>query len=188
MAFMQTIDATMTTAMSELVERVRRTVRQELSPEATGAAVGTELAAYLGRDDLLTEAQCEGDADGYRQHVVHVEDDGSFSVVALVWLPGQRTAIHDHVSWCVVGVHDGEETEVRYEVHADGDVRYLTEEETSVNPRHSVCAVTPPGDIHEVRNTGSGRTISVHVYGADIARLGSSIRRTYDFPIGAPSA
>lgn len=39
-----------------------------------------------------------------------------------------------------------------------------------------------PGDIHRVRNAGSGKAISLHVYGADITRLGTSIRRVYEPP------
>jgi hypothetical protein len=38
-----------------------------------------------------------------------------------------------------------------------------------------------------VRNRGTGIAISLHVYGADIARLGSSVRRTYDLPVAAPA-
>src|SRR5690349_2220752 len=83
-------------------------------------AVGRGLAPDLGAADLLTPEQREGDPDHYRQHILHAEPDGSFSIVALVWLPGQRTAIHDHVSWCVTGVHEGEEHERRYRLVPDG--------------------------------------------------------------------
>jgi predicted metal-dependent enzyme (double-stranded beta helix superfamily) len=34
-----------------------------------------------------------------------------------------------------------------------------------------------------VRNIGGDVAISLHVYGADITRLGSSVRRTYDLPV-----
>lgn len=170
-------------ALTELIDALRRTVQREQGPEETAAAVCVDLEPYLGRLDLLTAEQQEPNPRDYVQHVLHVEGDGSFSVVALVWLPQQRTPIHDHVSWCVVGVHIGEETEIRYDVHADAAERYLTEEETSVNHHRSVCAVTPPGDIHQVLNTGTEKAISIHVYGADIARLGSSIRRRYTMPV-----
>lgn len=170
-------------SLAALIDTVRHTIQRELPPAQTGAEVATDLEPYLGRDELLTEAQQEADPDNYKQHVLHVEPDGSFSVVSLVWLPSQSTPIHDHVSWCVVGVHCGEETEVRYDVHVDGQERYLTCEETAVNHHRSVCAVVPPGDIHEVRNSGADKTISIHVYGADISRLGTSIRRRYDFPV-----
>lgn len=172
-----------TSALNELIESVRRTVRQELPPQPTGTQVAAALEPFLGRDDLLTQEQRQPDPDNYVQHVLHVEDDGSFSIVSLVWLPHQETPIHDHVSWCVVGVHAGEETEYRYDVHVAEEDRWLSEEETSVNHHLSVCAVVPPGDIHKVVNSGTGTAISIHVYGADISRLGSSIRRRYDMPI-----
>jgi predicted metal-dependent enzyme (double-stranded beta helix superfamily) len=46
-----------------------------------------------------------------------------------------------------------------------------------------VSGFAPPGDIHRVRNTGDDVAISMHVYGADISRLGNSIRREYPLPI-----
>jgi predicted metal-dependent enzyme (double-stranded beta helix superfamily) len=38
----------------------------------------------------------------------------------------------------------------------------------------------PPGEIHRVHNTGQPTAISVHIYGTDITRIGSSARRYYD--------
>jgi predicted metal-dependent enzyme (double-stranded beta helix superfamily) len=52
-----------------------------------------------------------------------------------------------------------------------------------VNPSGTVSGFAPPGDIHRVRNTGSTVAISMHVYGADISRLGNSIRREYTLPV-----
>jgi predicted metal-dependent enzyme (double-stranded beta helix superfamily) len=60
---------------------------------------------------VLTAAQRLGSPDGYRSHTLHVEPDGSFSIVALVWRPGQITRIHDHVTWCAFGVIQGVEHE-----------------------------------------------------------------------------
>jgi len=44
-----------------------------------------------------------------------------------------------------------------------------------------------PGDIHRVRNAGSQTAVSLHIYGTDISRLGSSVRRIYDLPVVAPT-
>ena len=55
----------------------------------------------------------------------------------------------------------------------------------NVNPAGAVSGFAPPGDIHRVRNTGDTVAISMHVYGADISRLGSSIRREYALPVRA---
>ena len=40
--------------------------------------------------------------------------------------------------------------------------------------------LAPPGDIHRVRNTADTTAISIHIYGTDVTRTGSSVRRYYD--------
>ncbi|MGK5629863.1 cysteine dioxygenase [Streptomyces sp. URMC 123] len=171
-----------TERLDALVSRVREVVLRGLPPEPTATLVGERLRPFLGDPGLLTPEQCEGDPDRYRQHVLHAEADGSFSVVALVWLPGQRTCVHDHVSWCVTGVHVGEESERRYRLVPGEPTARLVATEDVVNPRGTVCGFAPPGDIHRVSNSGTDRAVSIHVYGADVSRLGSSIRRVYDLP------
>jgi hypothetical protein len=44
----------------------------------------------------------------------------------------------------------------------------------------TVSGFAPPGDIHRVRNTADEPAISIHVYGTDVTRVGSSARRYYD--------
>ncbi|MEW2296099.1 cysteine dioxygenase family protein [Streptomyces sp. NPDC006743] len=171
-----------TPRLDRLVQEVREAVRQNLPGERTAHLVARRLAPHLGAGDLLTDAQCEGSADRYRQHVLHVEEDGGFSVVALVWLPGQRTSVHDHVSWCVTGVHEGREHERRYRLTGEGAAARLVATEEVVNERGDVCGFAPPGDIHRVWNGGTGKAVSLHIYGADIDRLGSSVRRVYEPP------
>ncbi|MDQ6625509.1 MAG: cysteine dioxygenase, partial [Verrucomicrobiota bacterium] len=146
-------------------------------------AVAALLQPCLGREDFLAADQLAPDETKYCQHILHVEPDGSFSIVALVWLPGQCTAVHDHVSWCVVGVHLGDEHETVYELRDNEDVPHLIEIGRCINPACSVATLLPPGDIHQVANGGNGVAVSLHVYGADIRVLGSSIRRRYDLAV-----
>lgn len=183
--FMTTTTPARTTARTAaLVSEIRTVVDRGLAPDLTAYLVGERLAPHLGMPGLLTAEQCEGHPDRYRQHVLHAEPDGSFSVVALVWLPGQETAIHDHVSWCVAGVHEGEESELRYRLvpaTPTGGARLVATEHV-VNGPGEVCGFAPPGDIHKVRNSCRTKAISLHVYGADVVRLGSSVRRVYTLP------
>lgn len=106
-------------ALMELIAGVRRIVRAEHSQKRVAQTVAGLLEPYLEIDDLLLDVQMQPDPEKYRQQVLHVEGDGSFSIAALVWLPGQETPIHDHVSWCVVGVYKGTEFETRYELYHD---------------------------------------------------------------------
>jgi predicted metal-dependent enzyme (double-stranded beta helix superfamily) len=176
--------STLRPRMRLLVTEIRGALR---APEPDTEVITRRVADLVGDclryDDLLTAGQSASDPVDYRQHVLHTEPDGSFSVVALVWLPGQRTPIHDHVSWCVVGTLRGAEEEICYRLVDDDGPTYLEPVHTTVNRAGEVAYLTPPGDIHEVRGVEEGVTISLHVYGADIARLGTSIRRRYDLPV-----
>ncbi|MEV5542901.1 cysteine dioxygenase family protein [Saccharopolyspora shandongensis] len=169
--------------LAELVSTVRDAVRLERPPAETARLVAERIEPFLSQPDLLPDEYREGDPDRYRQHIVHAEEDGSFSVVALVWGPGQQTPVHDHLAWCVTGVCEGAETERRYELRGAGDTTRLVAVADTVNNAGTACGFAPPGDIHLVRNTGDSTVISIHVYGADISKLGTSIRRLYDLPV-----
>jgi 3-mercaptopropionate dioxygenase len=177
------IETTHGTTLQQLVEDIRAIVASGGDAAMVGPAVADALQPFLTRTDFLDDWQREPDPDNYRQHILHVEPDGSFSVVALVWLPGQATPIHDHVSWCVVGVHMGEEHETVYDLAGGEDDPHLTVREYTTNPVGSVAALIPPGDIHHVANAGDSLAVSLHIYGANIGVLGSSIRRRYDLAV-----
>lgn len=173
--------ASATATLADLVRAVRAAVRRGDDWGTTSVAVAEELRAHLPGPGVLTSAQRQGDPARYLSHLLHAEPDGSFSIVAMVWLPGQVTPVHDHVTWCVFGVLQGVEHEELFTLAPDG--RGLVRAGDAENRTGEVSGFAPPGDIHRVRNVGDGVTISLHIYGADISRLGGSIRREYDLPI-----
>jgi predicted metal-dependent enzyme (double-stranded beta helix superfamily) len=150
--------------------------------------VAAHLGRLLQRDDWLAPEDRLPGADTYRQHVLHVSPCRRLSIASLVWLPGQTTPIHDHVSWCVVGVYRGVEREERFDLVEDGARRWLEPAGTVYAGRGHVETLVPPhGDIHTVTAAGREMAISIHVYGADLERLGSSIDRRYDdLPVVRP--
>jgi len=166
-----------THGLTGLVSDLARAVRGSAPGRPTVEAVATALRPALGDPSLLRADQRVGDPAAYRQHLLHVADDGAFSLVALVWLPGQATPIHDHLSWCVVGVHEGAEHETRYRRTPAGR---LVVTGSAVALAGDVDGLLPPGDIHRVTNAGADLAVSLHVYGADLSLVGSSIRRRYD--------
>jgi 3-mercaptopropionate dioxygenase len=152
-------------------------------------AIARRLKTLLAVDGWLApEHQLPG-RDAYRQHLLHVSADRRMSVLSLVWLPGQRTPIHDHVSWCVVGVYRGAEHEVHYRL-AERDGRRWLEPVGVIEASagHVEALVPPAGNIHSVAAAGGGKTISIHVYGADIERRGTSILRRFDHLDVLPAA
>jgi len=144
-------------------------------------AIAGRLKALLAVDGWLAPEHQRAGRDTYRQHLLHVSACRRLSVVALVWLPGQRTPIHDHVSWCVVGVYRGVEHEVHYRLVDRHGRRWLEPVGVFDAPAGHVEALVPPAEnIHSVTASGDRKTISIHVYGADIERRGTSILRRFD--------
>jgi 3-mercaptopropionate dioxygenase len=159
--------------LTELVTGVCAAVAAHANWSRTAQLVAAQLRQHLPSPNVLTASQRLGSAAGYRSHTLHVEPDGSFSIVALVWRPGQLTRIHDHVTWCVVGVIQG----VEHEELFHENLKLLAVNDNYVG---DVTAFAPPGDIHRVHNTDSTTAISIHIYGTDVDRTGSSVRRYYD--------
>src|SRR5262249_8133003 len=83
---------TLTAALTPTAPALAAAIRDAVPAGAPDAVAAPAVAAVLGRfvtaPDLLTLAQTEPDPNRYRQHILHVEPGGAFSVVALVWLPG----------------------------------------------------------------------------------------------------
>jgi predicted metal-dependent enzyme (double-stranded beta helix superfamily) len=161
------------TELSELLDGIRAAVAVRASWSDTAQLVAEQLRRHLPSPDVLTAEQRLGSPDGYCTHPLHIEPDGSFSVIALVWRPGQVTRIHDHLTWCVFGVIQG----VEHEELFDSELNRIGSSDNRVG---DVSGFAPPGDIHRVHNTAGTTAISIHVYGTDVTRTGSSVRRYYD--------
>jgi 3-mercaptopropionate dioxygenase len=170
-----------TRGLDELVTAVRAAVSKHADWQETARLVAAELRSHLPLPEILTKEQRIGDPDQYRSHLLYVEPGGTFSIVGLVWLPGQVTPIHDHVTWCVFGVLQGMEHEELFVLNEDENC--LVEAGTKTNDTGEVSGFAPPGDIHRVRNVGDSTAISLHIYGTDVSRVGSSVRRYYDLPV-----
>jgi 3-mercaptopropionate dioxygenase len=162
-----------TSRLTELIAAVRSAVDARAGRSETAQLVADQLRRHLPTPDVLTAEQRLGSPDGYRSHTLHVEADGAFSIVGLVWRPGQLTRIHDHTTWCVFGVIQG----VEHEDLFDAELNLVGRSDNHVG---DVSGFAPPGDIHRVHNIGDTTAISIHVYGTDVTTSGSSVRRYYD--------
>ena len=162
------------TRLNPLVAGIRSAVESHADWAGTAELVADQLRRHLPTpEDVLTAEQRLGSPHDYSGHNLYVEPDGSFSIVGLVWRPGQMTRIHDHVTWCVFGVIQGVEHEELFDADLNRVGRHA-------NQAGDVSGFAPPGDIHRVHNTGEDTAISIHVYGTDVTRVGSSARRYYD--------
>lgn len=143
------------------------------------------LRDLLTHDDWLPEAFATAAADRYQQYLLWCDPLERFSVVSFVWAPGQRTPIHDHTVWGMVGVLRG--AEHCEEFHRDTSTGRLVAGHDHALPAGAIDLVSPRiGDIHRVSNALPDRpSVSIHVYGANI---GTVRRHVFDPGSGAISA
>jgi predicted metal-dependent enzyme (double-stranded beta helix superfamily) len=169
-----------TRALRRLTSSLDSLVAANTDAHVIAARAGMLLRPALADEALLEERHCEPAVDRYRQHLVHVHPAGRYSIVALVWKPGQATLIHDHRCWCVVGVWRGLERETTYDLVGDAEAAHLVHRDSVVAVPGDVGVLVPPDeDIHRVENCGTTLAISIHVYGDDISVHGSSINHTF---------
>lgn len=159
------------TPLANFVAELERLHDDEHDPGRLVTGVQGHLTALLAEPALLTPKQREPWTNRYRPHLLAVAPSRRFSVVALVWLPGQSTPIHDHICWCVVGVYEGIEREQRFSLREDeqGNRWLLPLTDEYVLPGQASALVPPEENIHQVRNAGTDLAISIHVYGADLS-------------------
>ncbi len=135
------------------------------------------LSRLVSHDDWLPETFAQSSNETYRQYLLWCDPMERFSVVSFVWGPGQKTPIHDHTVWGMVGMMRGQELCEEYAVPAPGRAMQKAGEH-AVQPGQ-VDKVSPSiGDIHVVSNGLKDRaSISIHVYGENI---GAVARHTFD--------
>jgi 3-mercaptopropionate dioxygenase len=140
---------------------------------------GTSLLKELvGVDDWLPARYAEPSMTGYQQYLLHSDSRERFSVVSFVWGPGQKSPIHDHTVWGIVGILRGAEFEQGYSRTSDG--RFVERAAPVRLERGEVTAVSPAiGDFHRVSNALDDRpSTSIHVYGANIGAVRRSMYET----------
>ncbi|MGP3965539.1 cysteine dioxygenase [Nonomuraea sp. 3N208] len=169
-----------TPRLDELVAGIRAALNYHGDWQRTAQRAASALRRHLPSPELLTGVH-PGDQEELRGRLLHVEPDGTFSIQAVVWPAGRVTRIHDHVTWCVLGVIQGAVHEELFTLSGNGE--FLIPTGSTMNATGTVNGFAPPGDIHRVATSGDRTAISIHVYGTDLSRLGSSSLRYYDLPV-----
>ncbi|TCH99835.1 cysteine dioxygenase [Roseococcus sp. SYP-B2431] len=136
---------------------------------------GALLKGLVGQDDWLPEALAEP-GPTYRQYLLHCDPLERFSVVSFVWGIGQRTPVHNHKVWGLVGMLRGAEVSVTMHPEPGGPMR--PGQVDHLRPGEVVGVGSGEEDVHWVENAIADRpSISIHVYGGNI---GAIERHTFD--------
>jgi 3-mercaptopropionate dioxygenase len=162
--------------LRDFVQRMTRLTEEHGENEPRMLRDGEALLGELIRhDDWLPEAFSVPSSDSYRQYLLHCDPLERFSVVSFVWQPGQKTPVHDHTVWGLVGVMRGAEVCEEFR-----GAQKVAEHQL---PAGEIDRVSPSiGDVHRVSNGGDVTAVSIHVYGGDI---GSIERHVFELDSGA---
>ena len=156
-----------------LIERLDEATQEGSFETITGKVKEALIETIVGGQLVLPEEllqPCEEES-GYARRLVHLDPDGRYSVVAMIWAEGQGTPIHDHDSrWCVEGVYQGAIQVTSYEMSPstdDGEIR--VEVCSKINASLGEAgALIPPHDYHVIENQRSETAVTIHVYGGEM--------------------
>lgn len=129
------------------------------------------LQDLVSKDDWLPEAYAQPHPQYYQQYLLHADPEDRFSVVSFVWGPGQKTPIHNHTVWALIGMLRGAERAENFALNPQGG--HMLPLDVEVLQPGIVESLSPDtGDIHRVSNLYGDRvSISIHVYGGNIGRI-----------------
>ena len=131
------------------------------------------LADVVGRREAFLEEPLLRPAPaGYARRLLHRDEAGRYTVMAMVWDRGQGTPLHDHAGiWCVEGVYRGEIEVVSYALRGGDPAEDRVRFERGPVLRAGVgetAHLLPPFEYHEIRNSAEAPAVTIHVYGGDM--------------------
>ena len=108
----------------------------------------------------------------YSRNLVYRDPRGLFVVLALLWKPETKSAVHDHSSWGVMGTFASAIEITNYDRVDDGKTAGFADlktREVIPSPEGNVEYVLPPGvDIHRMANPTKTQTVTLHTYGREV--------------------
>lgn len=132
-------------------------------------AVRPALASLIAQDDFLPEAYTKPNPERYQQYLLYGDPAQNLSIVSFVWGPGQKTPVHNHRTWGLVGILRGAELSTDY---TDQNGRLVPGPVERLEPGRVVAVSPRLGDVHQISNGFDDRvSISIHVYGGNIGRI-----------------
>ena len=149
-----------------------------------GERVKAALTAAAADPALVAARQCPAQVEYYARHILYGDPDGRFTVLALVWGPGQFSPPHAHHAWCAYAVRSGTLTETLYTFDGTAEAaRPLRVAERAAG--YACFAQAGLDQIHRLGNAGAEPAMSIHVYGVAHERIATGVNRMVEV---APAA
>ena len=161
-------------SVAALVAGLQKIVDQDDDPRRIVDRVAPLARAMATDVDWIEAAFYEaGEDQGFGITILHAAPGDGLFVETVSWLPGRGVAPHDHQTWGVVVGLDGSEANISWRRLDDGSTpghADVKKDAEVVIERGDVVALLPD-DIHSVHNGGDRTSLSLHIYGRNLASV-----------------
>jgi|ERR1043166_1566532 predicted metal-dependent enzyme (double-stranded beta helix superfamily) len=144
-----------------------------------GRRIAGALQAAAVNADFLTPAQRTGRAGCYARHTIASDPAGRFTLLSIVWNPGQFSPPHAHDAWCAYAVVENALTETLFDFDA-ASRKAIPSAVSLRQPGYACFARAGLEQIHRLGNAGAVPAISLHAYGVEGSRVGTHVNRLMD--------
>jgi predicted metal-dependent enzyme (double-stranded beta helix superfamily) len=168
-----------TPLVREFIADVRHRIGHAGSPADACASIEPAFRALLADRTWLPDAYAEsasesGMGGGIGQWLLYRSADRGLCLFSLVVPAGSMTPIHDHLAWGLIGLYRGGQDEEIYRP-GDGTMEAVVQRPVAVGDCYRL--LPPDNDVHRVRTTSAGTSVSIHLLASD---TGCIRRHTYD--------
>lgn len=167
---------TATPPLQALVQALDNALAHGGEPQAAYITSALSIAVAAGK--WLPHEQRRANHERYARHLIYADPQQQFSILALVWAPGQASPIHAHRTWCSVAVYQGMLTETFYAM-APGRKAPI-EARREIRSAGSTSFDGADHAIHALANLSRADAISLHVYGVGGEQVATGINRIFD--------
>ena len=168
------LSSSATPALTTLIDEIDAACAGADGPR--GGRIVAALRNAAAQTDLLTRDQRAVQTGCYARHVLHSDPAGRYTVVSIVWSPGQFSPTHAHHTWCAYAVHENALEETLYAWDSASATALPTRKD--VRPCGYGCFAQAGLDqIHRLGNSCAVPAISIHVYGVEREQVCTHVNR-----------
>lgn len=169
------------TTVNDLIEELTA-ICSNAKGDAQVPKVKDCLSRFLEGNLELPPQYLQPAKDHYARHLLYRQPNGGFTIVVMVWSPGQATPVHDHAgTWCVEGVYQGSMKVERFHLRplandgersrtTDQNIVQMTAGEILFPGKGQTGALIPPVEHHRMGNESRNVAVTIHVYGGELSK------------------
>jgi predicted metal-dependent enzyme (double-stranded beta helix superfamily) len=147
--------------------------------DAMAGRITQALRTAAAAPNLLSDGLRAPRTGCYARHTIAAEPAGRFTLLSIVWGPGQFSPPHAHDTWCAYAVVENPLAETLFD-YDTASGKAIAGKTAQRDPGYACFAPAGLEQIHRLGNAGGVSAISLHVYGVEGSRVGTHVNRLMD--------